>query len=425
MLWVKKMWNNKRSILNIEWVCNSDLCHSCGTCQSICPKNAIRIIYKNNSLTPSIDRSKCITCGNCLKACPGREINIKYFAGRHQPDANDCFMIGRWRKIYSGYTLEDDLLIKSASGGLITASILFLLDNKLVDGAILCRMLYYPEKLSTEPYIAYTRDEVMQSQGSKYCPVSLNSILAEAVKTGKRFVFVGLPCHVHGLRNIQEMDSRYITAFPYVLGSFCGGVKDFSATYNLLRAYNLELETVKHISFRGNGWPGFLTIVTSSGQIIKKPYPEYGRDAWGAELNRCNFCIDGTSELADLSFGDAWLERYNQSLHGWSSVICRTQAGENLLEKMAQENKVYLEVISKEDLIKSQYQNLEKKKTRQAIRRLLHGFMKLPKDDGGFPKSYNMLFPELKFQIYSRVSKKIGKSNIVRNIYYMLKKLKG
>lgn len=42
------------------------LCVFCGTCEIVCPTDAIEIVDNN----PVIDKNRCIMCGSCLAACP-------------------------------------------------------------------------------------------------------------------------------------------------------------------------------------------------------------------------------------------------------------------------------------------------------------------------------------------------------------------
>jgi len=44
---------------------NLNLCDECGTCVSVCPKDAIIL---SDSLAISAD--KCVSCGVCVKICP-------------------------------------------------------------------------------------------------------------------------------------------------------------------------------------------------------------------------------------------------------------------------------------------------------------------------------------------------------------------
>jgi ferredoxin len=49
----------------------TDLCDQCGTCISVCPKDALLLI--ENLL---IDQSRCILCKNCVSVCPVAALTI-------------------------------------------------------------------------------------------------------------------------------------------------------------------------------------------------------------------------------------------------------------------------------------------------------------------------------------------------------------
>jgi coenzyme F420-reducing hydrogenase beta subunit len=66
-------------------------------------------------------------------------------------------------------------------------------------------------------------------------------------------------------------------------------------------------------------------------------------------------CNNQTAESADISLGDAWLPRYISSDKlGTNIIICRTKRGKMLLNRMANENLIYIEKASPEDVITSQ-----------------------------------------------------------------------
>ncbi len=48
-------------------------CVACGYCASICPKNAIQIVW---GIAARVDENKCIGCGKCAKVCPAAVIEM-------------------------------------------------------------------------------------------------------------------------------------------------------------------------------------------------------------------------------------------------------------------------------------------------------------------------------------------------------------
>ncbi len=58
---------------------NIDLCKECGTCQKLCPYNAIEL-----SPNPVFDHRKCYGCWSCYNHCPEKAIYTPKFKGEWQ-----------------------------------------------------------------------------------------------------------------------------------------------------------------------------------------------------------------------------------------------------------------------------------------------------------------------------------------------------
>jgi len=92
-------------------------------------------------------------------------------------------------------------------------------------------------------------------------------------------------------------------------------------------------------------------------------------------MSRCALCADHTAELADVSFGDAWLPEYAEDKLGRSLVIARSAQGLHLLQSAAADSSVVLDLIQPEKVIRSQSGLRGKREVlagRFAVRRLLH-----------------------------------------------------
>jgi len=49
----------------------SEACTKCGTCESVCPTEAI----SEGAQTYTIDPDKCVDCGQCADQCPASAIS--------------------------------------------------------------------------------------------------------------------------------------------------------------------------------------------------------------------------------------------------------------------------------------------------------------------------------------------------------------
>ena len=81
-----------------------------------------------------------------------------------------------------------------------------------------------------------------------------------------------------------------------------------------------------------------------------------GKD-WGMgafRLKACDFCDDIVGEVADISFGDAWLDKYRSDSKGTNLIIIRNKIIDEIFQKGLLDNTFYTEDISSSEVVKSQ-----------------------------------------------------------------------
>ncbi|MEM2145861.1 MAG: Coenzyme F420 hydrogenase/dehydrogenase, beta subunit C-terminal domain, partial [Candidatus Jordarchaeaceae archaeon] len=149
------------------------------------------------------------------------------------------------------------------------------------------------------------------------------------------------------------------------IGLFCNHTPDFSATESFLHRIKVKKEDITELRYRGSGWPGFMKISLKNGRTIKVALPLYWKFL-GLDFfipRSCLLCNDGLNELADLSFGDAWLPSVlSKDNMGASIVVVRSITGENIIQGARKYGKVKLTKISPEEVVKSQLSNIYFKK---------------------------------------------------------------
>jgi len=358
---------------NIKKVYASGLCMGCGTCVSVCPRSAIDIVkdeYKGIYI-PKVKSEICDQCGLCLRVCPGqsvdfKELNLKIF-GR-EPES---VLIGNYDACYIGYATDYDTRYNSASGGLVTALLIFALEEGIIDGALVTKMNQY-KPLEPEVFIARNKDEIISASGSKYCPVPLNIGLKKILNEEGKFAIVGLPCHIHGVRKLETINKKLQEKIALHLGLFCSNSVTFLGTEYFLRKWGIEKVKVKRINYRGKGWPGKIVVLLKDGKekIIPRGTTEKSflrRILFASSFHfdftpqRCLLCSDQTCELSDISFGDPWLpELFKKEKIGKSLVISRSKTGKEILEKALAKGRIELVEISCNKLFQAQNWSFKK-----------------------------------------------------------------
>jgi len=250
----------------------------------------------------------------------------------------------------------------------VTTVLIYALEEGIIDGALVTRMKK-SDPLEPEPFIARTKGEIIEASKSKYCPVPANIALSEILKQEGKYAVVGLPCHIQGIRKAQRVNKTLNGRIILHLSIFCSGVPNFKATEFLLFKKKLRAEEIKELNYRGEGWPGCMSLYLKNDKKIVLPYPGYRDGQTNLFLpglftpDRCIACTDWFSELADISFGDAWLSEIKKNDNiGTSIIISRTIRGEDILVQMLRKGVIALSPLSADKILESQPGFFRKKK---------------------------------------------------------------
>lgn len=309
-------------------------CTGCGLCHSIMETE----LKETAKGFPTVDLSEKDDVRFYRNICP-----VFYYNEEVKHD-----IWGTIKGAYVGYSADPNIRYKAASGGSLTEICIYLLNNKIVDGII--QTTFDPEdQTKTISVISHTANEVVERCGSRYSiSVPLKNII-NMMQEGKKYAFVGKPCDVMALRRYMKLNTALSKSIVCLLSFFCAGEPSVKAQDDLLNKMNCNRATCKSITYRGNGWPGYTTVVKKDGTVEKMEYKE----TWGSFLGRdlrnvCRFCMDGTGDAADIVCADFWYLDENEtpdfSEHdGRNIMISRTDFGEQILRKVFKEGSLVQE----------------------------------------------------------------------------------
>lgn len=167
---------------------SKDSCTGCGNCRLACKKKAVAFTRDAlNNIYPVIDSSKCVECGLCQKACPA---------------INQVEKITP-KQCYSCYATNKAIRKSSASGGVAQAVYRWCLKNDIPFAGV-----YFDNKELTAKYkLGFSEEDIHQFVNSKYTFSFMGSISEDVIdilKNGKSLVFIGLPCQVAAVKNMQK-----------------------------------------------------------------------------------------------------------------------------------------------------------------------------------------------------------------------------
>lgn len=296
---------------NIVTVCKINECAGCMACLDICPQNAISVEDNMEYMNAVIDTKLCINCEACHKVC---QQNTS--AQLRQPQ--------RWLQ---GWGTENTRTT-SSSGGFGQEIMRTMLRN---GGAVAaCRLK------NGEFIFELFEDEgrIPEFIGSKYVksnPIGIYLKIKEKLKTGKKVLFIGLPCQVSSLRNYMRDDQNL-----YTVDLICHGTPSVKILQEAIREYGYNLAETKAIYFRS---ADRFAIETQPVRIVPQGVQDRYTMAFLKSLcytENCYSChYAQTERVGDLTIGDSWgTEMISELSKGVSLVICQTKKGQELLDQM-------------------------------------------------------------------------------------------
>lgn len=368
---------------NIKKTLNADLCTGCGICEGACPTGAISMIVTEGNFRPVVDKEKCTNCGRCIKACPGLGVDLVGLADKYQSDAsNHDKMVGRYEKCFTGYSNDDEVRFHSASGGMVSQFLIWLLENKKIDGAIVTKF-DKESPLLVKTFIATTREDIISARSSKYAPVTLNRT-AQDIKAapGSRYVVVGLPCHIQGMRKLMDIDKKLREKVIGLFGIYCSCGRSFYLTEHVFKERGISKNKITYFQYRDEGCLGKMVVKVPEGNantirvndsnsesvlynkdvVYKEHYQSYYHPLRSFFVpRRCLFCIDHYAELSDVCFGDIHIKPYSDDKVGVNSIIVKNKKWLSLLEECQKVGEVHIDEVSFQTISDSQKMSFKKK----------------------------------------------------------------
>lgn len=271
---------------------------------------------------PQVDSHKCVLCGACDNVCPAM-----HNATCVPPLA--C---------YAAKSLSTEILESSASGGAAQEICRITINS----GGVVFGCAF-DERLVARHIMVDNLRDLHKLQGSKYVQSSLggiyNRVKAEA-KMGRRVVFIGVPCQVHGLSLFLGKDYTNVVKVEIL----CHGGTSPRLFEAAKEKWSKKVgQKIIGVNFKGKriAWDKpELVLDYANGSSVSKPLysDNYVMSFEHRLANRrsCMRCVHRCGKSgADLTIGDFWGIDVNYpnlySRMGVSLVVVRSKKGESLL----------------------------------------------------------------------------------------------
>jgi coenzyme F420 hydrogenase subunit beta len=345
-------------------------CTHCGACVGLNP-DLLSFEETPHGPLPRPRRSIRASDESSLEAawavCTGRGVpypELFQFLGRNWHDV----LLGPHRSLHTGYAAEALLRRRCASGGIITRTLIHLLESGRIRGAVTLRQgIPTPERAA--PVIATTRDEMLRSAQSVYAVTPVLQILPEMARFEGPLAFVGLPEQVAALRLLQATGHPAARKVVFVAGPYTGTNMYPGAVRAFLRAQGVaDSAQIRRLEWRAGEWPGYLEVEIENGRMFRAHKFYYNYLIPFFISRNCQMTPDFTNELTDLSVGDAWSPHLESAGGGHSVVVTRSELAGQVLEELVAAGGIHLEPLLRETALEMHGHMLDFKKRGSFLR---------------------------------------------------------
>jgi coenzyme F420 hydrogenase subunit beta len=313
-------------------VVETNLCTGCAACVMACPRDVLDYDHSETYHPFNVELSTASDdcshgqrgCDICTRACPrfrDWEVESDQALFERPRQAGEVFGIDRG--VYLVRAAEPDVLERGQDGGLVSALLIWGLETGRIEGALTSR-LSSTRLWDCEPFLATTRDEVLEAAGSRYTYAANPLAMKEAERRGlKRLALVGMSCQasVNGTLAARRVN-KYARRIELVIGLLCSKSFEYEGMRQIItEEYGIPLADVAKVNIKGK----FQVWRRSTGEEVDIPL----KKMQDVTREGCKLCPDFAAEHADISTGGLG------QTEGWTLTVVRTQRGQDWLEGAA------------------------------------------------------------------------------------------
>ena len=328
-------------------------CMHCGACAGLNP-GLLEIVDTEAGPLPHLKRPPAASDEPGLAlawaVCPGRGVPVPELFD-HLGARPGSWLLGPYQAIYLGHAADERIRRRAASGGIITALLVHLLETGRVEAALVVRVgLATPECAGAT--LARSRDELLAASQSAYEVLPTLHLLPRISATAGPVAAVALPEQAAAIRMLQAAGHPAAAKIQFLAGPYVGTNMYRGAVRAFLAGHGVRAEEeVSSLEWRAGEWPGRLRVRLADGRCFEAPKFYYNYLTPFYLARNTLITPDFTNELADVSVGDAWSRELEAASGGHSVVIARSEAGRLLIEEMRRAGLVKLEQIPAERAI--------------------------------------------------------------------------
>lgn len=306
-------------------------CCGCSACVQSCPKQCISFDEDDQGFRyPLVNKELCIDCGLCEKVCPCLNQNV---GSTGSPTARKPL------KVYAAISLNEDIRMKSSSGGIFT-----MLAEAIIDEGGVVFGARFDENWEVIHDYTEAKEGLAAFRGSKYVQSRIGKTYIQTrdfLKQGRKVLFSGTSCQIAGLEKFLRKEYDNLMTVDVV----CHGVpspliwrKYLAMTKNVSELTSISMKD------KSTGWRQYsYTFETISGKGSELAKDNKYQLAFTQNLILRLSCFNCPAKAgksgSDITLADYWgIEHIAPQIDdnkGTSFVCANTSKGVDYISKLS------------------------------------------------------------------------------------------
>lgn len=334
---------------DLQAVIDSGMCIGCGACVAVDSTLALELDPIRQTYRPTHPSGP-----EAASVCPAVAVDFDFLHKRVFPNQAPG-PHGVVDSVYLAQSTDFERNLRASSGGLIKELLLAYLADPAVDGII---SIVHKSGIHFEPTLIERPEQVDALPGSIYHSIPFDKTLHILRERPGRYVLVAIPCQLEGIfQYIYRLEPQLADRIHATIGLLCGWQYSHHAIRAICEYKGVDFDSLTDIAWRGGGPVGKLRLTTArSTKTVSRRVDFSYQVAFDRSFNspRCHLCINHSNFLADIVVGDAWLPSTLYTRTGISLVICRKPETRELLQHLADSQRLIITEVTVDEITESQ-----------------------------------------------------------------------
>ncbi|EDY81710.1 Coenzyme F420 hydrogenase/dehydrogenase, beta subunit C terminal domain family protein [Verrucomicrobiia bacterium DG1235] len=275
-------------------------------------------------------------------------------------DINTKSPIGSYRGAWVGYSLDEEIRKRAASGGVVTATLCYLIETGRVQGALVCSSQFEDGVFDFKLSIAQSRKELFEAQSSKYFDIPVLKGLDLVKSFDGKVAVVGLPSQINSLTRRMAKNEELRKKVGFRIALFCGHNSKKELIEHIWKKKGIDGRDIEQFRYRQGHWRGQMELTMKDGTLSRFPFQDFShyQNLHILSLDRCLNCHDHMGYYSDLSTGDVWLHKMKVDPVKHSIFLARTSLAEEIIQKMKSSGLLEAKPVDRQFVYRSQKRSI-------------------------------------------------------------------